>query len=225
MRRSPLDYIATLILLQSPEYPPEVKAKQVKAKSSARNLRRLHEGITAEELKEGLHDKMQRAMTVASEKGASSWLLTLPIAGHGFDLHKGAFRDALCLQYGWRPHFLYHHTVSVIKDWPLNMYSAAAEEDSLQSDTMRLGTRQPTSWLRCAMEWVSNPACNQWQRSSWPTNQQTQKMGPTLTSCLRMSLGAGVCEEAGKQHTQTDGHTKHYKELDLADGGERVCLH
>ena len=29
-------------------------------------------------------------------------------------------------------------------------------------------------------------------------------------------LGAGIYEEEGKQHTQTDGHTKHYQELDLA---------
>ena len=46
---------------------------------------------------------------MASEKGASSWLLTLPIADHGFDLHKEAFRDALCLGYGWRPHLLLSH--------------------------------------------------------------------------------------------------------------------
>ena len=29
-------------------------------------------------------------------------------------------------------------------------------------------------------------------------------------------LGAGVYEEADKEATQTDGHTKHYQELDLA---------
>ena len=39
----------------------------------------------------------------SSEKGASTWLTTLPIADHGYSLHKGAFRDALCLRYGWHP--------------------------------------------------------------------------------------------------------------------------
>ena len=29
-------------------------------------------------------------------------------------------------------------------------------------------------------------------------------------------LGAGVYEEVDKQDTQTDGHSKHYQELDLA---------
>ena len=32
----------------------------------------------------------------------------------------------------------------------------------------------------------------------------------------RAPLGAGVYEELDKQNTQTDGHTKHYQELDLA---------
>ena len=43
------------------------------------------------------------AMDLASEKGASSWLTTLPIEEFGFTLHKGAFRDALALRYGWMP--------------------------------------------------------------------------------------------------------------------------
>ena len=44
---------------------------------------------------------LQRSADAASEKGASAWLTTLPIEGHGFSLHKGAFRDAVALRYGW----------------------------------------------------------------------------------------------------------------------------
>ena len=32
----------------------------------------------------------------------------------------------------------------------------------------------------------------------------------------RSPLGAGIYKEVDKQDTQTDGHTKHYQELDLA---------
>ena len=39
----------------------------------------------------------------AIEKGATSWLLILLITDYGFNLHKGAFQDALCLRYGWQP--------------------------------------------------------------------------------------------------------------------------
>ena len=41
-------------------------------------------------------------MDLASEKGASSWLTSLPIDEYGFALHKGAFHDALALRYGWQ---------------------------------------------------------------------------------------------------------------------------
>ena len=42
----------------------------------------------------------------------------------------------------------------------------------------------------------------------------------------RAPLGAGVYEEAGKQDTQTDGHTKHYQELDLVmvEGNEYASI-
>ena len=46
---------------------------------------------------------MRRSVTLASEKGASSWLTALPIEEHGFALHKGAFRDAISLRYNWSP--------------------------------------------------------------------------------------------------------------------------
>ena len=36
------------------------------------------------------------------EKGASSWLSVLSLDDHNFSLHKGAFKDAICLRYGWK---------------------------------------------------------------------------------------------------------------------------
>ena len=46
---------------------------------------------------------LHRIISLSSEKGASSWLSVLPIEERGFALHKGTFRDALCLCYGWFP--------------------------------------------------------------------------------------------------------------------------
>ena len=43
-----------------------------------------------------LHEKGRK------EKGSSAWLCVLPFEEHGFYLHKGEFRDALCLRYGWK---------------------------------------------------------------------------------------------------------------------------
>ena len=49
--------------------------------------------------------ELQRARELACLKGASSWLTVLPLDDHAFSLHKGDFRDAVCLRYGWSlPH-------------------------------------------------------------------------------------------------------------------------
>ena len=98
--------LTSLIIEQSPSYSPETKMKQRRAKANARSSRRQRDTRTATELSNRLPQKLQRAMKTSAEKGASTWLATLPIAEHGFALHKQAFRDALCLRYGWHPSHL-----------------------------------------------------------------------------------------------------------------------
>ena len=44
----------------------------------------------------------QRLLACTRERSAFSWVFALPIDEHGFFLHKGDFRDALCLRYGWQ---------------------------------------------------------------------------------------------------------------------------
>jgi len=92
---------------------------------------------------------LQHAMELGSEKGTSSWLSILPIEEHG--LHKGAFRDALCLWYitGSRP--TYPTIVYVVIPSLLIMLSAAPLEASRPSDIMSWGISQQKSWLRSAM--------------------------------------------------------------------------
>ena len=55
----------------------------------------------AENLQHNLPPPLQRSLELAQEKGASTWLTTLPIDEHSFALHKAAFRDSLSLRYGW----------------------------------------------------------------------------------------------------------------------------
>ena len=50
-----------------------------------------------------LPSNLQLSLKLAGEKGASSWLSTLPLECHGFALHKGDFCDAVALRYGWTP--------------------------------------------------------------------------------------------------------------------------
>ena len=52
--------------------------------------------------------------------------------------------------------------------------------------------------------------------SSQPSPPGTDHYEMVNEEVKRARLGAGVYEEVDKQDTQTDGHTKHYQELDLA---------
>ena len=56
-----------------------------------------------EEVKCNLKDEQRHAVTLVSEKGASSWLAALPLKRYGFTLTKSEFRDGLALRYGWEP--------------------------------------------------------------------------------------------------------------------------
>ena len=66
-------------------------------------MKRDHQSTEASKLKSALPVYLQQILSYATETGASSWLTALPVEEHGFALHKGAFRDAICLRYGWHP--------------------------------------------------------------------------------------------------------------------------
>jgi len=51
--------------------------------------------------------------------------------------------------------------------------------------------------------------------SSQPPPPETDHYEMVHEKMKRAPLGAGVYEEVDKQDTQTDGHTKHYQELDI----------
>ena len=95
--------LTALIMEQSQEYSSTAKAEQIHIKKESVKIRRHLQSEAAAELKEKVPSDMWRAMSLSAEKGSSSWLSTLPIAERAFILHKSAFRDALCLRYGWCP--------------------------------------------------------------------------------------------------------------------------
>ena len=68
-----------------------------------KKMRIEREHQASEELKESLPAPLKCCMDLAQEKGASSWLTSMPIEEFGFTLHKGASQDALALRYNWEP--------------------------------------------------------------------------------------------------------------------------
>ena len=97
--------IAAMIALQGAK-PVTANIETRATKSCVQKARPDNQCDEVEVIFNKLPPPQQRLMECTRERGASSWLSTLPIEEHGFFLHKGAFRDALCLRYGWKIHNL-----------------------------------------------------------------------------------------------------------------------
>ena len=79
----------------------EALEEQTRAKNDVRQAGRQVQASIADSIYTTLPNSLQKAVEISKESGGSTWLTALPLEEHGFALHKGAFRDALCLRYGW----------------------------------------------------------------------------------------------------------------------------
>ena len=75
---------------------------QLEAKDDVRKLKCELCKRASDSVKQNLSNSLKRSMDLAQERGASTWLTTLPIQELGFTLHKSAFQDALALCYNWQ---------------------------------------------------------------------------------------------------------------------------
>ena len=64
---------------------------QQSTKARIHSHKRMQQIIEAKNLSNHLPSTLQRSMELSQEKGASTWLTSLPIDDHGFALHKSAF--------------------------------------------------------------------------------------------------------------------------------------
>ena len=114
------------IIKQDERYGYEILQDQLSAKAEVHKSKQEHHLNAASTLKDILPPSLAHAMDLSQEKGASTWLSVLPLEEYGFALHKGAFRDALALRYGWSPvnaplncacgtHFSVEHVLSCPK--------------------------------------------------------------------------------------------------------------
>ena len=93
----------------SPDQAGNINAIQMHRRKETSKHHRGKQQEEVKALKQTLPAALQKSLELASKKGASAWLTTLPIEEHGFSLHKQAFRDALCVRYGWEPTRLPSH--------------------------------------------------------------------------------------------------------------------
>ena len=92
--------LVDLIMGRSSKSFFEVWALQMCTKLEIRS--ELHKAVIldAGHLYGRLTKDIQDCVDIASEKKSLSWLTVLPNSEHGFELHKGAFHDAIHLLHG-----------------------------------------------------------------------------------------------------------------------------
>ena len=95
--------IVDLTISQESVIPYEAFASQSNAKTSIHTTNRQLAKQQSESVRTLLSPQLRRLFDIANEKGVSSWLTALPISEHGFNLHKRAFWDAICIRYGVQP--------------------------------------------------------------------------------------------------------------------------
>ena len=95
--------LVALIVQQESHFSIDTLEAQRLAKSEVVRATHQAQANFAASLHQSLSADLLRILALSSEKGAAYWLSALPVDEHGFALHKGAFRDALCLHYGWFP--------------------------------------------------------------------------------------------------------------------------
>ena len=93
--------LTKLIESNQSSYDDETRNAQYEMKDQIRKEKQQALAEKETSLNEQLPDNLKRAITLSMEKGASSWLTTLPLREHGFNLTKGEFVDAIHLRYGW----------------------------------------------------------------------------------------------------------------------------
>ena len=87
------------IVAQVHQLPEDSLIRSVKQEVKAERAKNLEK--RAERLKEVAPQKTRRALDLATEKGSSMWLTSLPLKEMGFNLNKREFRDGLSLLYDW----------------------------------------------------------------------------------------------------------------------------
>ena len=81
---------------------PFLSEETTKLKAEAKVQRRFHEKEKLEVMRGQLPKNQQRLLECVQGKGASNWITEMPLEEYDYFLHKGDFRDALCLRYSWR---------------------------------------------------------------------------------------------------------------------------
>ena len=109
------------------------------------------------------------------DDGASSWLSARPLKEHGFALHKGAFRDAIALRYGWEPTNLPSHCACRVLPIAQNTTRDSECERERERERERFENREKMINKRLKKN-------TPFRRPSCQAREEKRKFSPTATS-------------------------------------------
>jgi hypothetical protein len=95
--------LVDLILQQQPRFSKDVQNQLKVAKHKVKAMKAERLKTEADQLKARLSPPLQRAMSLAQEKGASEIITTLCLESEEFFFHKGDWCDTIDLRYSWTP--------------------------------------------------------------------------------------------------------------------------
>ena len=75
------------------------EALQIEIRAKVKKQKETRQKEFLEDVKSNCSEDLVRLIDLSSEKGASSWLTSLPLTEYGFHLNKQHFLDAICMRY------------------------------------------------------------------------------------------------------------------------------
>ena len=99
----------TEMIVNQAIHAPLSSSDSTQLKAEVKKLKKAQDDGKVASLRQQLSKSQQRLLECAEEKGASNWVTSIPLEEFDFLLHKGDFRDALCLRYGWQVNNLPTH--------------------------------------------------------------------------------------------------------------------
>ena len=156
-----IDPLKKAVIEQSLELPYVIIEIQMRSRNEVRKLKQDQSKQDAEWLKQSLPTSLQRSMDLAQEKGPSTWLTTLPIRELGFNLHKGAFLDALVLRYNWQPSRT-PTTCACGISWPCSVIPQRRVSFNQAQWNLRHNGQSTLRGLQQCLHWAKSPTHQWW---------------------------------------------------------------
>jgi hypothetical protein len=95
--------LALIVLQERNLDPAKLRESQRAIRSSQKQVREEDLKDQRERIRTEAPPNLKLAIKLATVKGASNWVTARPLHDHSTVLHKGEFRDAIYLRYGWDP--------------------------------------------------------------------------------------------------------------------------